>query len=350
MAKGGFNSTDYLAGVDHLKKTGATFQRSTVAAQTGNYRQVAEILDPRKLKNGMRECCFAPGFATVLPIVVSIDGTGSMEAVPGYVQQELPKLMELLVEQGIELPNVMFMLHDDEKAMPPDAVFQMSQFEADAPELVKSLNEMIIPGFGGGNRGEAYHLSFYAAAKHTRQEPFERDGSKGIFIMVCDEEPYYCAGDPSKHGTSPRIAKEVFGDTNELEITMLESVKKVAEHYHIFVIRPGHTNHGRDSSITRLWQKLLSDAGENPEHVIEVSETEALISTMALSIGNVLGADRDELIDVLTTKGAKGVDSAVAATKDLVAASDGALAVVGKTSGAIATSGEKNKTGRVRRS
>jgi len=331
------SSIDYGAAVSQLKQSGQSFARSTQAAQTGNYSNIADILNPRKLKNGLRESCFAPGFNDATPIIIAIDGTGSMEQVPSAIQSQLPKLIELLIEQGVtDHPNVMFMCFDDEHAVPPDAAFQMSQFEIGAKELVLSLNEMIIPGNGGGNSGEAYHLPIYAAANHTRLECFEQNGQKGFFFLVCDEEPYYYAGDPAVHGTSPAIAKEVFGDTIESEISMLDSLKKLYERYHVFIIRPEHTSHGRDNSIKQLWQKLLSAAGGDPEHVLNVGETDAIISTIALTIGRLAGMDQSQLVDVLKSKGATGVDSANVAT--LALAPGTALATVGTASGTLVES------------
>lgn len=338
MGSGSFHSVDYSAAVNRLNNTGQSFTRSATAQSTGNLHDIAEILDPRKLKNGIRESCFTPGYNDATPIIAAIDGTGSMERVPFDVRDELPKLLELLTEKGIsDHPNIMFMCYDDEHACPPDAVFQMSQFEIGAKELIGALNEVIIPHNGGGNRGEAYHLAFYAAANHTRLEAFERDGTKGFFFLIGDEEPYYEAADPTTHGTSPEVAKEVFGDTLEREVPMVESVRKVAERYHIFVIRPGHTHHGKDKSITRLWQELLQNAGENPEHVLEVSETNAIVSTMALSIGRLVGEDQDDLVQVLQAKGAQGVNVAASATSAIVPHA-GSRVVSAKASGVLVTS------------
>ncbi|MEI8339178.1 MAG: hypothetical protein WCF94_00765 [bacterium] len=347
MGGGGFDPKAYSAGVDALKATGATFARSAAATATGDFSKLADILNPRKLKNGMRECCFAPGFSDAMPIVVSIDGTGSMSTVPVEIQAALPGLIESLVAQGItDHPNVMFICHDDEIHLPPDAAFQMSQFETGAKELTESLNQMIIPGLGGGNCGEGYHISFYAAANHTRLEPFERDGTKGYFVMICDEQPYYDAADPAKFGTKPSLAKEIFGDDIQAEVTMLDSVKKVAERYHIFIIRPGHTQNGKNRAITKLWQKLLSDAGVNPEHVLEVEKTADIIPTITLAIGRLNGADDHDMVSVLKASGidAKGAISATSAVVPYAGASTG-LVAVGKASAEIVTTkgGDKPK-------
>ena len=348
MGYGGFSPTDYDAGVKKLKATGQTFARSAQAAQTGNFGNVADALDPRKLKNGMRECCFAVGFNDALPIVVSIDGTGSMEQVPYEIQAGLPKLIGLVTDQGISShPNVMFMCHDDEHAVPTDAAFQMSQFETEAPKLLEALNELVIPHCGGGNSGEAYHIPIYAAAYHTRLEPFERNGTKGFFFMICDEEPYYYNGDPTKNGTTPAVALELFSDTIEDTVTMLTALKKLCERYHVFIIRPGHTSNGQNRSITKLWQNLLATAGENRENVLEIAETEAIIPTMALTIAGILGADRDEIVDVLRTQGVAGVEMAVVATSGITRTT-GALTKVGKATSVLTTTADPSKARRRR--
>lgn len=339
MGYGGFDPKTYSNAVNRLQQTGQTFARSA-AAQADPTVDLADLLNPRKLKNKLRECCFAPGFDEAVPIIVSIDGTGSMEEVPGVLQKELGNLITLLVENGVtDHPNVMFLCHDDEYALPDDARFQMSQFEIEAPKLIEALNEMIIPGYGNGNQGEAYHLAFYAAARHTRLEPFERDGTKGFLFLIGDEEPYYEDGDFRKLGTKPRVAKAVFGDKLEAEVPMLDLVKETAKRYHIFVLRPGHTLHGKNPHITKRWQELLRAAGVNPEHVLEVAETDALVATIALAVGRILGADRDELVQVLKTKGAAGVKAAAAATQALVPAGHGNAVTVGKATATLALAG-----------
>lgn len=337
MGFGGMSSTFYSAGVKALHDTGEAFKRSATAAATHDYSKIADILNPRKLKKGMRECCYAAGFTDVLPVIVAIDGTGSMHQVPHDIQNELAKFIDLLVQQGVsDHPNVLFMCFDDETVIKPDAAFQMSEFESGTKELTTSLNEMVIPGQGGGNDGEAYHLPFYAAANHTRLECFEREGKKGIFFIVEDEQPCYDDGDPKVHGTSPAIAKELFDDTIQEEIPLVESVRKTNERYHIFVIRPGHTSHGKDKSITKKWQDLMRDAGANPQHVLEVDETKDIIPTMALAIGRLSGADADELVDVLKAKGVDA-DGAARATKAIVPFAGAELATAGKASGALIT-------------
>lgn len=334
MGSTGFSSVDYTKAAGVLRSSGKSFARAATARATGNFKSIAEHLDPRKLKNGVRECCFAPGFSDALPIIVSIDATGSMDQVPFTVQAELPKLIELLLEQGVsDRPNVLFMAHDDEQAIGPDACFQISQFETGASELLGACNELVIPHNGGGNRGESYHLAVYAAARHTRLEAHERDGSKGFLFLIGDEEPIIGNGDPLVQGTSPEIARECFGDSLEAEVPLVKSLMEAGEKFHIFLIRPHHTSHGQNPAITKAWRDLFRAAGINAENVQEVADTSAIISTIALTVGTILGADRSELVSVLQSKGAAGIDAATSATQALVPVAGALLAKAAQVSG-----------------
>jgi len=275
---------------------------------------ITDCLNPRMRKSNVYEAELASGGKILLPVIVSIDGTMSMRNTPLPLQEHLHKIFKTLISQGVDSPNVMVMCHDDEHAIPPDAAFQMSGFEKNEVDLCRIIHEIDFPCCGGGNKGEAYHLSFYAVANHTHFESKE----KGFFFIVGDEEPYYNAGDPSKFGTSPEIAKEVFGDVLIHEISMLESVKKVAEKYHIFVIRPAHSTYGQTQKITKAWQKLLELAGENPDNVLEVADTIAINPVIAFAICITRGGDLVKLEAVLKEQGVKHFCSTKAAVVNLM--------------------------------
>lgn len=347
MGGGSFQSTSYNASVRSLAAKGQTYQRSAQAQQTGNYNDIAEVLDPSKLKNGIRESCVIDGCEDVLPVIVSLDNTGSMQDIPHYLQKELPKLIDLMVEQGVTShPNVLFMGHDDELVV-KNAAFQMSQFEIESDKLLGALNEMIIPQNGGGNDGEGYHLSIYAAARHTRLESFEKHGVKGFLFLIGDENPYYHNGDPSTLGTTREIAEAVFGDKNEGTVTMLESLKQAAEKYHIFLLRPQHTGNGTNENIGKNWKNLFQKAGINPENVIKVQETSEIVTTMCMIIGRIAGVEESEIVDVLRKKGT--ADDALAnvarSTTALVPVGSGGPLATSKASKVVVTGAQ---SGRVR--
>ena len=135
-------------------------------------------------------------------------------------------------------------------------------------------------------------------------------------------------GDFNVHGTSVSIAKEVFGDVIEKEASMVESMTRLLETHHVLIIRPQHTQNGRAKSITKRWQDLLKAAGGNPEHVLEVEATNAIIATIALYIGQFIAAmDQADLVDVLRGNGADGVEAAARATSSIVPFAGAALSV-----------------------
>jgi hypothetical protein len=300
---------------------------------------IIDGLDPRKRKSNVYEATLAPDCKTLLPIVVSIDGTLSMRKTPLPLQEHLHKIFKTLIAQDVDCPNVMVMCHDDELAIPPDAAFQMSGFEKNEVDLCRIINEIDFPGCGGGNKGEAYHLPFYAVANHTHFEAKE----KGFFFMLCDEEPYYNAGDPAKFGTNPEIAKEIFGDVLEHEVPMLESVKKVAEKYHIFILRPAHATFGQTQKITKAWQKLLELAGENPDNVLEVADTIAINPVIAFAMCITRGGDLEKLEAILKGQGVKHFCSTKAAVANLMPKASSETPVVCETTKPAPKKAKKGK-------
>jgi len=277
---------------------------------------LSDHLDPRNRKSDVYEATLAGKCKTLLPIIVSIDGSASMKKIPTYLQKYLHGIFDSLISQGIDCPNVMIMSHDDEHAVPPDAAFQMSGFLENKVALSRTINDdVFFTGCGGGNKGEAYHLPFYAAANHTN---FKAEG-KGFLFIIGDEEPYYGAGDPAKRGTSPEIALEIFGDVLDNEVPMLQSVKKAAEKYHIFVIRPLHTNNGPTQKITKAWQKLFELAGVDSDNVLEPTDTVAILPAMAYAICLTRGDNVEKLEAVLKEMGVKNLCSARATVANLMA-------------------------------
>lgn len=333
MGGGSYSSVDYRAAKKSLDDSGAAFRTSARASSTGDYTP-SEILDPTKMKNSVRESCFAPGCDSLTPIVVGLDCTGSMGVVPGVVQKQLPDLIDTIVEQGVtEHPNLMFIGFDDEHSV-KNACFQMSQFEISSDKVLESLNELIIPMQGGANRSESYHLFFYALANHTKLESFDEYGEKAFAFLICDESPFFNMN-YKKEGTRINIAESVFGDIIQSEVSMLDSIKKTAERYEIFIIRPKHTSNGSDKSITKEWQDIMTEAGVSPQHVLEVDDEHSIISTITLCISNLSGLDTDAIVDVLKARGASGVDAAASAVKDLATVSVGASTALGEISGDI---------------
>lgn len=313
-----FSSTAYKSSVEDLYRTASAFARSTAVRASGNYTNISGILNPSCMVNNSRECCFAPNFTDALGIVVAIDCTGSMQQVPYHLQKELPTMIDVLVEQSItDHPNICFMGFDD-YTVTKNAAFQMSQFESGNNELITALNELVIPGAGGFNDSESYHLAFYAAGNHTRLESLERDNVKGIFFLVCDELPFYSRKDPNTFGTPSSLITEVFGTSGLQEESMIESMRKTLAMYDVFIIRPRETSNGSNHTITVAWQNIVREAGGNVQNVLEIETMDQIIPTMVMSIGQLYGENSDNLVSVLKKRGINDLGSIVRATHEIV--------------------------------
>lgn len=171
---------------------------------------------------------------------------------------------------------------------------------------------MIIPSRGGHNMTESYDLAFYAAARHTRLECFDKNGEKGFFFLIGDEYPTDEYLSPSTYSIAPQKVADVFGDSIQAPVSMLDIVKEVHAKYHVFVIRPGDTAAGGRKDISTAWADLLGEAGGNPQHVLEVPTMKDIIPAILLSVARIFGSET-EIINVLTTRG-DDVAGAIAAT------------------------------------
>lgn len=326
MGGSSFSSSNYLQASADLAASGQQYAKSAQVHKSGDYGDVSKVLDPRELKDGIRESCFPDGIDDILSVALVFDLTASFGEIPYYLQKELPNIIEVLKEQNVsEHPQVMFMGIDDEQVM-PRACFQMSQFESGSAELLEAMNELVISHHGGGNDGESYHLPFYALANHTKLETFERDGDKGVAVFICDEPAFHRWNGGWANGKTPgSLIKECFGTSVE-DTPMVDSVKKTLEKYDVIVIRPRDCSWGQDASVTQEWRAMLVHCGGNPELVIEVDNKEAVITTIVMAIGALKGIDHSQLVDVLTAKGAPQVQAASDATKSIVPSGGGAVA------------------------
>src|SRR5882672_9805113 len=102
--------------------------RSTGAVFTA--RGLRESLDPKLMKNMLRESCDDDTCPESTAIIVALDETGSMHIIPDYMVREgLPTLFqEVYVRKPVTDPHIMFMgIGDAEVDFHP---IQVSQFEA----------------------------------------------------------------------------------------------------------------------------------------------------------------------------------------------------------------------------
>ncbi len=273
MGGGSWTSTDWdsfksTATVD--KKTGHAKTRAEIFSRTN----ISPNFDP--LKISVRESVDSPDNPNSTPVIVALDVTGSMGAIPeALVKDGLGTMAkEIITRKPVSDPHVMFMAVGD--AMYDTAPLQATQFEADI-RIAEQLKELYLEGGGGGNSTESYHLPWYFAARKTQTDSFSKRGEKGYLFTMGDE------GVPLT--LSRKHVKEVFGDDLEEDISTEDLLRMVEERYEVFhlIIQEGSNYRADPDYVKGCWKGLLG------ERAIPVSDyrkvPEIIVSTLEVMAG-----------------------------------------------------------------
>lgn len=193
-----------------------------------------------------------------LPIIISLDVTGSNRTRAVDAQAALPKLMSIIFET-ISDPQIAIVANDDWYVV-PEAALQISDFESDI-RIDEHLRSLWLVGCGGGNDGESYDLVLYAAAYKTILDSVEKRNKKGYLFLYADE-PFFTS-------VSKESAKQVFGDdlTTSLPIeTVIADARKL---YNVFIIFPdGGYDHARKQFVKLFGADYVLDL-EHPKMICE---------------------------------------------------------------------------------
>jgi hypothetical protein len=156
--------------------------------------KVNELLDPkRENQNGdhagtiIRESLDFEEHPNTTPIVVVFDVTGSMRTVPRVIIQQLPKLIQTLLDAGVPDPQVLIGAIGD--AYSDTLPIQVGQFESDN-RIDEQIDKIVLEGGGGGSGEESYDLMAYFLANYTHLDSFELRGKKGFCFFIGDERVY----------------------------------------------------------------------------------------------------------------------------------------------------------------
>jgi hypothetical protein len=242
-------------------------------------RGLKESLDPKKMKNMMRESCDDDVCPNSTGLIVGLDETGSMGIIPDYmVRTGFPKLFqEIYDRKPVTDPHIMFMgIGDAECDRSP---MQISQFES-GMRLADQLTDIYLEGNGGGNHYEGYTFPWYMAAMHTKLDCFDKRGKKGYLFTVGDEQP------------NPILYRKdilrVLGTAPETDLTARQLLDMVSKMYHVFhvVVEQGsHASHYLDITL-REWRELLG------EHTLCLADhtklSEVIVSAIQVTEGTTV--------------------------------------------------------------
>ncbi len=259
--------TYYRKAADRTAAGKDTFDYSRKAIQSGRLKP-HQTLDPTGL--GMRESRDNPEHPNSNAVIISLDVTGSMGKVVRGIHANLPQLHELLLgHRYLADPQVCFAAVGDATC---DAVpFQIGQFESDN-RMDENLENVVIEGGGGGQKTESYELMFYAAARHTAADCWDKRGRKGYLFIIGDETAY-----PAANAVQVRA---VFGDGLAENVPLRQLVAETVAKWHVYFVIPGGASYGRDPQIVGFWSDLIG-----PDRVIALQSPEQTSECIATTIG-----------------------------------------------------------------
>jgi len=261
----------------------ATFSSAKVAGKATSAvftaRGLRDALDPKLMKNMLRESCDDDVCPNSTAIIVGLDETGSMGIIPDYMVREgLPKLFqEIYDRKPVTDPHIMFMgVGDAECDLYP---MQISQFEA-GMRIADQLTDIYLEGNGGGNHYEGYIFPWYMAAMHTQIDCFLKRNKKGYLITVGDEEP------------TPVLRKDdirrVLGIGPETDLTaqqLLDTVSRMYHVFHVIVEQGSYASHNLDE-VVKKWSGLL---GQNALRLADYTKlSEVIVSAIQVTEGTTV--------------------------------------------------------------
>lgn len=210
----------------------------------------------------IRECVPNADHPNPIPIIISLDVTGSMGNIPRmFIQDGLPTIVSKIIQAGVQSPQICFTAIGDHKC--DRFPFQAGQFEANDELLDNWLTKVYLEGNGGANDGESYALAWKFATDHTSCDYINK-GNKGFLFSIGDE--------PNLRTYSKNALNTLFGGQNddESDLSLFEKASKTWNMYHIFI---EHGNRRVNSEWSQLFGtnlRIVSDYNEIPNIIAEI--------------------------------------------------------------------------------
>ena len=249
------------------KSADAVFKNLSLSAKSDirlsnvNARSYNTQIKPEMVDTGVRESRDSQEHPETTPIIIALDVTGSMRRTPHeMIRDSFPKLMNALLQMGVKDPQLLFIAVGDHEY--DSYPIQVGQFESDTEKIVNSLEEFVLEGGGGGNRGESYLLAHIIAGYHTETDSWFKRHKKGYLFTIGDE--------PNLQSIGGRYLERFLGYQKPAStITAEEALKKASEQYNVFHIHINNGSHRLDPSWKdMLGQNVLSCYSQDVHNVI----------------------------------------------------------------------------------
>jgi len=234
-----------------------------------------------------------------LAVMIFLDDTGSMGRIPDdIVKNELPTLMNTIVDNGVEHPQVLFGAINDHKTY-VDAPIQLGQFESGTEKLDNWLTSVAIQGGGGAQRRESYLLAWYAAGRHTSIDCFEKRNEKGFLITIGDEMSW--------DSLDASDIESIFGGEASEGVTDKQLLEEAQRLYNVYHIHVNEASYKDNPEILGYWKDMLG------ERLIVLNDYTAICATIATLIAVQHGVDINDATSKFDDK-IKGLVTSALAT------------------------------------
>lgn len=208
-------------------------------------REAHYTMDLRNAKIKTRESRDSDTHPNSVPIILVLDVTGSMGAVPEHLIREgLPHLMGQIIQNGVPDPQILFLAIGDHEC--DKFPIQVGQFESGDEELDMWLERTYLEKNGGGNNGESYHLSWYYASRYIVTDAWEKRKQKGILITIGDE--------PCLPNLPGQALNKFLGEPTESNYTRENLLKDALEKWDVYHI---HVEHSIFRELNPMWISML---------------------------------------------------------------------------------------------
>lgn len=243
-----------------------------------------------------------------LAVMIFLDDTGSMGRIPeDIVKNELPTLMNTIIDNGVLHPQILFGAINDHHCI--DTPIQVGQFESGTEELDKWLTGVAIQSGGGGQDMESYLLAWLIAGRHTSIDCFEKRNQKGFLFTIGDEKSW--------GSVSAEALRNILGYEKAEEVTDKQLLEEAQRLYNVYHIHVNEASYRDDPQVLGYWKDMLG------ERLIVLNDYHAICATIATLIAVQHGVDIATVVSKFDSKTAGMVSTALAkVTTTIVASND----------------------------
>lgn len=243
MGHGAYSTTDRM-----VRSASMGYDTKTASEIFVN-KAVSNKMSPKNVD--IRESRDGDEHPESVAIVLALDVTGSMGAIPHYlVKKGLPNIMSKCMQLGIAHPQMLFLGIGDHEC--DEAPLQVGQFESSDELLDKWLTDIWLEGGGGGNNGESYLLAWAFAGLKTSIDCFEKRGQKGFLFTIGDE--------PTLKEIPSDALLGIFGNGQYTDMTAVELLALARKQYHVYHLHMKQGHNGLREDVMGSWKQLMGDA------------------------------------------------------------------------------------------